>query len=148
MQLRQLPPLIRAMTFKQVVLAMVAGLRKRWVRVDMTTFGRISGRGPGKIICYGCAATNTICQIAGGDLAPHQIDILGSDAEAIPALVLRFEKAIDALRRGDIREYTTQARYSSGIPLPPAHYTPGPYLHDDYDKEDLKLWVESVKHLE
>lgn len=50
---------VQKMTIKEIILAMVNGLKKEHVKVDFNYFGYVAPNG----ICYGCAATNAICEI-------------------------------------------------------------------------------------
>lgn len=128
---------IQSMTFREIVLAMVAGLRKQWVRINMHTFGEAHDG-----VCYGCAATNMICQLIGRPLTPAEIyhedkiRLLGSG-------VKDFEVAIDCLRKGDVFEYNSLA-VRLGIAQAPAGYVCGPRLDNNYSVFDLDAWERSV----
>lgn len=45
-------------TVSDIVDTMIRGLKKEWVNVRMDTFAVTDGK-----ICYGCAATNTLCEL-------------------------------------------------------------------------------------
>ena len=81
---------------------MCDGLLKQDKREDfeirMLTFGCSIGQ-----MCYGCAATSTIQQIAGRNLADSNIlsrQLIGFDPRELNA----FERVIDAARRGFLRQ--------------------------------------------
>ena len=101
---------VRSMTAKEIVQAMIDGLKKPWVKVDMGSFGdfQIERKWFGLIkkeVCYGCAATNTICEIAGIAFTPDNIWSTGHRATAANAtfgFIYDFECAIDYFRMGDI----------------------------------------------
>lgn len=62
MTYEQLEQKIKLMTAKEIILAMVDSLKNPVTKVLMSTFGfKENG------ICYGCAATNTICKLGGLD---------------------------------------------------------------------------------
>lgn len=137
---------VKSMTFKQIVLAMVAGLRKRWVGVDMGIYGGMTDDG----VCYGCAATNTICQIHGKAFTPAAINsyyaraaFVGSDS----TFLCNFEDAIDCLRCGLHLPYNIRAG-GIGLAQAPADYCPGSALTTDFTEADLQSWEKSVEHLE
>jgi|SRR5690606_1653433 len=94
---------VRAMSAKEIIMAMVNGLKKQHVVVDMITFGRVCDG-----ICYGCAATNTICEISGHAMGSHEIHNTVYRAKFCGGdmwFVSQFEDAIDCLRRGEIYGY-------------------------------------------
>jgi len=85
-----------------IVDTMIKGLKREWVMIDMTSFGH-SKNG----ICFGCAATNTLCELMQESFydseIEYRVDKFG-DGIASHELEL-FEGAIDELRRGDIEEF-------------------------------------------
>lgn len=135
---------VQAMTGKEILGAMIAGLQKEWVKVDMTTFGEAKYG-----ICYGCAATNAVFEITG---VPVNEDAF-YDGKAIingvrPEYIGTeigfleiFEKAVDKLRCGHIDGYNEEA--SRGIfaqlSLPEI---PLPYLTTEYWRENLKYYID------
>ena len=62
-------------------------------------------------VCYGCAATNTICQIVGRSFDAHEIEWFKPKRCYKMRLWFlgEFEHAIDALRSGDIQAYNSIA---------------------------------------
>lgn len=99
---------VQAMTAKEIIMAMVNGLQNPATDVvAMGTYGEVND-----YICYGCAATNTICNIAGvTNLKPifdcHTYMSFGS--RNVTFLYI-FERAINYLRCGDIGGYNAYAR--------------------------------------
>src|SRR5690606_4949256 len=108
MTYEQLEQNIKSMTAKEIVLAMVDSLKNPVTKVLMSTFGfKENG------ICYGCAATNTICKLGGLD--PHiELGTWDSDGKRKYVENSRFldyfEDAIDSLRQGNIEYYNEIAK--------------------------------------
>lgn len=50
---------IQSMKASEIIRAMISGLRKEHVKIDMTTFGAARNG-----TCFGCAATNAVCEIS------------------------------------------------------------------------------------
>lgn len=77
---------------------MVEGLKKEWVAIDFDTFGSESYG-----VCYGCAATNAICNIANKRLFADSIYGLWRRSAALnfrrDELGI-FESALDDIRKG------------------------------------------------
>lgn len=97
---------IKSMSASEIIMAMVKGLRHKWVAVDMGTFGR-----RGLFQCFGCAATNAVCEIYGARIPRRFIK---SDSHAAffkcsEKFLDAFENAIDALRQNDIPMYNAWA---------------------------------------
>ena len=96
---------VKAMSAKEIIMAMVEGLQNPTTdRIDMSTFGNIHDG-----LCYGCAATNAICRIAGKNFEYGLPNLLGTRARITDsigsyAIVDRLERAIDYLRLGNIRK--------------------------------------------
>lgn len=163
------------LTFADVVLAMVRGLRRRYVEVNMETYGSFY-----EGVCYGCAATNTICELTGVVFKDECIEcettraayILGRLEGYVDKWWLRccdysslldasnlgcFEQAIDDLRRGNagayFKEILLRMKDIHGTPIRPLAveipfgYKPGPCLEDNYVEEDLLKWEKSVAGL-
>lgn len=102
---------IQAMTGKEIVMTMVNGLRNEHAKVRMISYGhKIFG------VCYGCAATNTIAELFGGDtsfvLNNSKCDTFErcSNVDKDWKFVSKFERAIDFLRMGYICDYNFIAR--------------------------------------
>jgi len=99
---------VQSMSAKQIVQAMIDGLNKPWVTVSMLTYGAVV-----KDVCFGCAATNTICQIKGS--AFNASNIATGKRRSVflntPLNFLKiFEYAIDHLKAGNIQQYNIYAR--------------------------------------
>jgi hypothetical protein len=123
---------VLAMSGKEVVMSMVNGLRKPRLKVDMGTFGTVKDQSKSKSIkknvCYGCAATNTICEIANVTLDETNVFSTYLRATAVNSnayFMARFENAINELRKGNVSDYNTTAKdlgmailSRSSIPLP------------------------------
>src|SRR5688572_6813562 len=95
-------------SFSDIVDAMIRGLKKEWVPVNMNTFGDMHvDRFSNRTICWGCAATNTLCELMGNAFNPNNLSSLKSRADEfnfdIESGELNvFEWAIDELRKGHI----------------------------------------------
>lgn len=130
---------VRAMSGKEIVMAMVNGLKKEWVKVDMATFGTTDSCGT----CYGCAATNAVCEIA--QIKPKYLDD-GSwedDAKIFnsePGFLEAFEAAIDKLRMGDIIMYNSIANKMQFSKLKEVHDLPE--LHTDNYLKNLQAYID------
>lgn len=88
--------------FSDIVDAMVGGLKREWVNVRMYSFGHAH-----ESICYGCAATNTLCQLMGEPFHADNISSAQSRADQFNYQITRgelnlFEYAIDSLRQGEL----------------------------------------------
>lgn len=107
---------VRAMTGKEIVMAMVNGLLNGYYVVDMSTYGGSRG-----VICFGCAATNCITEISGIKFEPYIIDFRDQRCDVLDVDYLfldNFENAIDELRSGDIIAYNGYARIINIKQLP------------------------------
>lgn len=94
---------VRSMSGADIINAMCDGLERKWVEVQMASFGH-SKNG----VCYGCAATNTICQIVGRSFDAHETEWRTNRKDAIKCdydSLEEFERSIDALRLGDMQAY-------------------------------------------
>ncbi len=98
---------VRAMTAKEIILAMVNGLRHPKVTVDMKTFGDSIGG-----VCFGCAATCAVLEIAQVKPVPQLMNV-GSHSVMVNSnysFVLDFEDAIECLRTNNVKDYNKHAR--------------------------------------
>ena len=98
---------VRSMSGADIINAMCDGLERKWVEVQMASFGgSING------VCHGCAATNTICQIVGRSFDVGEIEWRKKRKDAIKCdygFLAKFERSIDALRLGEIGIYNSIA---------------------------------------
>jgi hypothetical protein len=104
--------IVRGMSAKEIILAMVNGLKKKHVQINMLYFGRYDF---GTKTCFGCAATNTICEITGIKFVDAKIGTINSRASVVNSgfdFLDAFEAAIDSLRRGYITTYNQYAAAS------------------------------------
>lgn len=128
----------KKLTPSKVIRAMVRGLKKKYVKIDMGTFGSTSWNDK---VCYGCAATNALCELAGKKIPVASIQSTGSRAtflKVADSTLTKFELAINSLRQGDIygaNEYLLQL----GIdPIENPKDIRLPYLNNRYVAEDLR----------
>ena len=141
---------VRAMSPKQIVMAMVNGLKKVHVRVNMDNFGTYE-REDEERVCYGCAATNTICEIGGVVFTPDTI--LGRDARrrALDSnynFIMYFEESIDALRRGNIDIYNYYAKGYGDLAELPIPVVPLPKLNTEDYLQKLPAYIAYANSLE
>jgi hypothetical protein len=150
-ELKALVDKIQSMTAKEIILTMVESLRNPVTKIDMSTFGfkDVFGENGKKNICYGCAATNTICKIGGFDPSIvldvdeyrqyRHVEIYDpTEICDFKCIIMQFEWAIDALRMGNIDLYNEYAegRFSS---IPRCDYYL-PVIEDSFTDEDLKFY--------
>ena len=106
---------VKSMKFSEIMKAMIDGLEKPVVEVNMATYGiHVNG------VCYGCAATNAICKIGKIKLDKTNIES-GKHSEALNVGVFfvdHFESAIDALRQGLCNRYNKTAYLIEIAPVP------------------------------
>ena len=84
---------VRAMSMKEIIMAMVNGLRNPHVKVVMSSFGHMKDG-----ICFGCAATNTVCEITGKTYDEGVIEYATDRAKFMNCTYIflhKFESAID-----------------------------------------------------
>lgn len=101
-------------TFADVLEVMIEGLKNPVTKIDMSTFGKKEDG-----LCYGCAATNAVCQIIGvsddklNKLEDNFLADIITDYRGF-TVVYTFEAAVDALRKGNLLEYNSRivCRYS------------------------------------
>ena len=135
---------VRSMTMKEIILAMIRGLREPHVKVNMDTFGAHD-----EGVCFGCAATNTICEIAGKTFDAAHIKYLPERAgfiECSTVFLDEFENAIDHLRNIRIQGYNDYA-IRLKIPQMRSLYVRLPILTDYYTQADLDLWEDYANTL-
>lgn len=129
--------IVQAMSAKEIIMAMVNGLKKPYTVIDMDTFGTENFSG----VCYGCAATNAICEIYGyipGSMTSGFSDSgISNDAE----FVQLFEFAIDGLRCGFVESYNHYCE-RLGISFIEDNGTTLPFLNDEYTEADLLSYIE------
>ena len=147
---------IRSLTPKQVIMAMVDGLKNPKTKISMSTFGYQENG-----VCYGCAATNALCQLFGiqnpvGWLPSLNDDkvqepcsrtpgfrISASKLNEITEDIMDFENAVDYLRRGDL----DAANFALAVlDIAPIRYNNEleaalPRLTDSYTLEDLEPYI-------
>ena len=81
-------------------MSMVEGLQNPVINIKMDDFGYSESN-----ICFGCAATNTVCKISNKTFTPDSIYHRSDRADFINTdhtFLAQFEHAIDSLRSGKI----------------------------------------------
>lgn len=94
-------------SMSDVVDIMIRGLKREWVNVHMGSYG---GYKTDRVTCFGCAATNTLCEIMQEPFSPENIvGAVGRSKKfnfGISSQDLRiFEEGIDLLRRSNIEGF-------------------------------------------
>lgn len=130
MTVEQLEDKLVSLSAKEIIMAMVNGLRKKHTNIDMTTYGRVvSG------VCYGCAATNCIIEATGID--PFEEICITSNLGSSKGILYKFESAVDSLRKGCVSDFNSIWNYaeiyrSEGLCLP--------YLYSCYTEYELEQY--------
>lgn len=100
---------VRSMPVWEIIRAMIRGLKRRWVKIDMSTYGTFRWSKNDKYrICYGCAATNAVCEIIGRALPPDAIASKQAQANYLQAgwdFLDDFERGINDLRSRDLHGF-------------------------------------------
>lgn len=143
---------VKSMTAKEIIMAMVDSLtHPPIINIDMGTFGetqivdkKFLGIKIGKKkVCFGCAATNTICQISGKKFTIDNIYNRGVRAKFIDSdyvFLSDFETAIDHLRCGNITSYNIMAK-SGGFALIKDNGKYFTRLTSNYTNKDLEQYI-------
>jgi len=94
---------VESMKIHEIVDAMIQGVKKQHVKLDFSTYGDVVNG-----VCYGCGATNAICEIIGtkfdANSLPYRetrVDFLETSYEYL----ITFETAINWLRHGDPKTF-------------------------------------------
>jgi hypothetical protein len=136
---------VRSMTSSDIIMAMVESLvPPPLIKIDMETFGGVFKEG-NKKVCFGCAATNTICKIAKKKFNTRNITERETRASYIKSdrnFLYCFEWAIDGLRKGNIRVYNNLARAGNFELIKNIAFENNlPRLHNNYTVEDLQPYI-------
>lgn len=137
---------VQSMTGKQILKAMIDGLEKPWVEVNMCTFGNTRKVSSWKTLfiprekCFGCAATNAICQISGKVFPLDKIYTSNARAGFLhidQGFLDTFESAIDDLRCGKVQSYNFCVEQID-VGLLPSPVSPLPLL-------DTETWKDNIQ---
>lgn len=134
---------ILSMTAGQIIMSMVKGLEKPATRIDMDSYGDSIVN-----ICYGCAATNTVCRIAKVKFKPNVIDSRITRAKTInstESFLQLFEWAINELRQGNIEGYNGYATMGKFRRIQNPNNLELPVLSNDYTQEQLNVYKKLAK---
>jgi len=148
--------IVKAMSGKDIVMAMVNGLKAKHVEIDMDTYGDTRDN-----ICFGCAATNTICEIRGkawtvedklGIKTAAEL-LVGGDVfnltfseEQEKYFIDSFEVAMDYLRKGYFGGYNCAAKCCGFSELPPPTFQLPTLTTENY-LENLKYYEDYANSL-
>jgi len=132
-----------------IVDTMIRGLKKEWVKVDMKSFGTVVDD-----VCFGCAATNTLCELMQEQFTNTQISspltrYSKFNGGITEDELVSFEGAIDHLRLGNIQSFLNRLidvghLFNFEIPeyYETAPDTDLPVLRTDDWKENLHFYEE------
>lgn len=140
---------VQSMTAKEIIMAMVNGLKKEHVKVDINTFGCVEDD-----VCYGCAATNAICEISGKVFTADNIKGWQNRGFFIGReninFVAGFETAIDVLRSLNIYYYNRIAEEYGFATIDSNHFGKFnlPQIENDNYKEAIIKWEEFANTLD
>ena len=131
---------IKSLTPKQVIMAMVEGLKNPKTEINMYTYGKVVDG-----VCFGCAATNAICQIFAiedpvpyiSDGGNHGFSTVATRLSEDSSTVNTFESAINALRLGCIADTNHYLIELGMATIDESPLIELPSLFDDYKLEDL-----------
>ncbi len=138
---------VRAMSAKEIIMAMVEGLRNPKLTVNMSSFGYYDNG-----ICYGCAATNAVCTISEKTFTRENINDITKQAIFLNSdwwFLNQFENAIDFLRKGHINNYNFIANFIGFAKIKPIYRgrwfkrieAELPRLSNDYTEKQLLQYV-------
>ena len=144
---------IKDMSTSDIIRCMVEGLKKEYVEKDMSSYGHIK-----EGICFGCAATNFICNLYPEVIIIYCLPILesgniGFSYSAIFEDKYRYirnvELLINKLRRGNILDYNYMSNLLN-LPLIPIKFWEYklPALSDNYTTEQLEEYLNFANLLE
>ena len=129
---------VQAMTGKEIIMVMVDSIQNPVIMLDMNDFGDAKDG-----VCYGCAATNSICKISGKTFDEDSIDTTSTRAKFIGTgydFLHDFEFAIDGLRQGQVKYYNGLAK-EIGIATINQNGIQLPFLTNDFTPEDLQAYI-------
>lgn len=140
------------MKMSEIVTAMVEGLEKPSIKIDMDYFGIVRSVSSffgliKKETCFGCAATNTICKISNKIFTKENIQSSSGRANFVDSadiFLAVFESAVNELRKGNINSYNIEALKIKIAVVPDDVYTLYykvlPILRTNYTKEELQTY--------
>jgi hypothetical protein len=139
---------VKSMSASDIIMAMVESLtHPPIINIDMSSFGRVATKTTKylfgliklhKRVCYGCAATNTICRISGITFTPNTISKRARTINSDERFLDIFESAINALRKGDISGYNYYAEIGKFAKIDT--FTGLPYLGNVYTNQHLESY--------
>lgn len=139
---------VKSMKAYEIIQAMMKSLENPTVKLDLTTYGEVKEKNIMGLfkreVCYGCAATNTICQISGIKLNVNNISFRSNRSQAINSdynFLESFEYAIDSLRRGDITNYNHYAEKHGFAKIVPHPTISMPELENGFTKTQLGTYA-------
>ena len=100
---------VKGMRSYEIVRVMVKSLREPWTDgLDMSSYGYVASGVAGELLCFGCAATNTLCELNNRKFPGFAVVDRTSRAQFLRVRLKDlklFEDAIDALRCGHLSRY-------------------------------------------
>lgn len=128
---QELKQKILSLSAKEIIMAMVEGLKNPKTKIDMSTYGTVS-----QGICYGCAATNAIIHISNCTPEEGCVIYYKVSYDTIKA----FELAINELRNCNIENYNFYAEENNFATIKKPDFDL-PYLGNDYTLENLEPYI-------
>lgn len=133
---------VQSMSAKEIIETMVEALKNPITKISMVTYGYVENN-----ICYGCAATNTICKIENIDY--DSLLLVGGNYSSIITtnriFLDGFESAIDNLRRGSINDYNEYAEEFNFAVIKVIPQFELPELTSYYTTDQLNTYLEFAK---
>lgn len=144
---------VQGMSAGEIIMAMVNGLKKPYLNIAMYTFGQVDydeedEKAPPK--CFGCAATNAICNIIdqpipaeylGNRESRREFLHINSSEENQRLFLSHFENSIDSLRHGDIQGYNSYAKAGGFSRIIIGGFEDSlPWLENDFTADELAVF--------
>lgn len=148
---------VRSMSIKEILMAMIESYKNPFHEVNIWTYGQVTKRTRFKglklfgfqiipriykEVLQGCAATNTVCYIAGKPFTNRTIVNSETRAEALGCskhFLEQFEMAINSLRQGDFQHYNIDVSeiYLPQVPVKYSDIRLAPLMGNTKDDEQL-----------
>lgn len=146
-----------------IIFTMVRGLQNKWVVLNMNSYGGWGwSYSSNQEICYGCAATNTLCELMQAPFPKENIygrenrlSVINYDTKFKDLQF--FETSIDSLRRGNFLTFLEQISNVEDLSFKINKkkienlYIKYPYdlseLGNDFTKKELQTYIEFANYL-
>lgn len=111
-------------SMSDVILTLVNGVKNEWVKMDSQNYGYVKkktllGITIGRV-CYGCMATNALCELMGEPFKHDEISDRKKRAKKLNFGITLyqlevFEHSLDYLRRGYLKKFSLQLAQISEV---------------------------------